>query len=220
MFKALVASAAFAALALPAQAVTLVQWDFQVPFTDLNNSAVSPSIAASVGTGTANGVHASGDTDWSTPAGNGSTESFSANTWAVGDYYQFAFSTVGYAGLVFSFDQTRSGTGPDAFQLAYSSNGGTSFTTFASYTVGAVTWSSTTASSASTFSFDLSAVSALNNNASVVMRLVSAVTPAAGGTNRVDNVTAVMTPVPEAGTSAMLLAGMATLGFLARRRRS
>jgi MYXO-CTERM domain-containing protein len=40
-----------------------------------------------------------------------------------------------------------------------------------------------------------------------------------GGTDRVDNFTVNLTPVPEADTAAMLLAGLASLAFMARRRR-
>jgi hypothetical protein len=218
VIKALLASTALVALTLPANAVTVVQWDFQTPPADLTDSATSPSVAASIGTGTAVGVHASTATDWSTPAGNGSSDSLSSNTWATGDYYQFSFATTGFAGMTLSFDQTRSSTGPDSFKLAYSTNGGSSFTDFATYTVGAVTWSSATPNSASTFTFDLSGVSALDNNPAVVLRLVSNVTPAAGGTNRVDNFTVVMSPVPEPGAMALLLAGLAGVGFVARRR--
>ncbi len=225
MIKTALAATALAAFTFSAQAATVVQWDFQIPPADLNNSAVSPSVAAAIGTGTASGVHASADTDWSTPAGNGSSDSFSSNTWAVGDYWQFSFSTTGYTGLMLSFDQTGSGTGPKDFTLAYSTNG-SSFTSFATYALPAVTWNATTANPASTFTMDLSAVTALNNQATVFVRLVDASTTsiglgvvAAGGTDRVDNFTVNLTPVPEADTAAMLAAGLAALAFMARRRR-
>jgi lysozyme family protein len=70
-------------------------------------------------------------------------------------------------------------------------------------------------------------VDALDDQASVVIRLssvstvsISGGTVAAAGTGRVDNFTAMMTPVPEAGTAAMLAAGLAVVGFVARRRRA
>ena len=96
--KTLWAASAAIAMSLPAQAVTVVQWDFEGSTTpaDLTDSGTSPSVAASLGSGTALGVHAGSATDWSTPAGNGSANSFSSNTWAVGDYYQFSFSTSGF----------------------------------------------------------------------------------------------------------------------------
>jgi hypothetical protein len=217
MCKSLCAGIALVALALPSHADVMLQWDFQVPFPDLNNSAVSPSVAASFGTGVANGVHASPDTDWSTPAGNGSTESFSSNNWAAGDYYQFSFSTIGYTGggVVLTFDQTRSSTGPDSFSVSYSADGGLSFEPRATYTVPAVTWSAT-AAAPSRFVFTIFD-STLDNQAAVVLRLTSNVTAAAGGTNRIDDVT-IFTGVPEAGTGVMLAMGLSVLGLLARRR--
>ena len=227
MIKNLLAAASVAALtfALPAQAATVVQWDFQTPPADLTNSAVSPSVAASTGTGIASGLHASADTDWTTPAGNGSTDSFSSNTWAVGDYWQFSFSTTGYIDLTLSFDQTGSGTGPRDFTLAYSTNGST-FTNFASYALQAITWTAGTNNPASTITMDLSAISTLDNSATVFIRLVDASTVAigggavgTGGTDRVDNFTVNLSPVPEAGTLALMLAGLAAVGFVAQRRR-
>jgi PEP-CTERM motif len=222
MFKTLLAAAALAGFAFSAHADTLAQWSFQPPPADLLDSSISPSVAASVGAGTASGFHAAAATDWTTPAGNGSADSFSSNTWAVGDYWQFNVATTGFSNIVLSFDQTRSNTGPDAFKLAYSVNGGTSFTDFATYTVGAVTWSTTTPVTTSTFTFDLSGVSALNDKPQVLLQLVSTVTTAAGGTNRIDNVTVsgVVSAVPEAGTSAMLLAGLAAVAFVAARRKA
>lgn len=229
MSKSLLAAAAVAAMALPAQAVTVVQWDFENPPADLADSAASPTVAASTGTGTASGLHASAATDWTTPAGNGSANSLSSNNWAIGDYYQFSFSTAGYADLMLSFDQTSSSTGPRDFKLAYSTDG-TAFTDAATYTVllnGSPSWNSTTYAPQYTMSFDLSAVTALDNQGTVVLRLVdiSSVsagggTVASGGTDRVDNFTVTMAPVPEAETASMLAAGLALLGFLGRRRRA
>jgi hypothetical protein len=225
--KTLWAAAAAFALSLPAHAVTIVQWDFEGSTTppDLTDSATSPSATASLGTGTAIGVHASAATDWSTPAGNGSANSFSSNTWAVGDYYQFSFSTSGFTDLLVSVDQIGSSTGPRDFSLSYSTDG-VSFTPFASYSLVATpSWSSATYQPVHTYSFDLSAVSLLDDQASVVIRLsnisttsISGGTVAAGGTGRVDNFTVMATPVPEPGALALMLAGLGAVGFVARRR--
>jgi hypothetical protein len=229
MTKTLWAATAAVAFSLPAHAVTIVQWDFEGSTTpaDVTDSATSPTVLASLGTGTAIGVHAATTTDWSTPAGNGSANAFSSNSWAVGDYYQFSFSTLGFTDLLLSVDQIGSGTGPRDFSLSYSTDG-TSFSPFASYSLlSAPAWSSTTYNAVHTYSFDLSAVDALDDQASVVIRLssvstvsISGGTVAAAGTGRVDNFTAMMTPVPEAGTAAMLAAGLAVVGFVARRRRA
>lgn len=219
--------AAAAVLSLPAQAVTLVQWDFEGATTppDLADSPLSPVVAASLGSGSAMGVHASAATDWSTPVGNGSFNAFSSNNWAVGDHYQFSFSTSGYADVSVSVDQIGSGTGPRDFSLAWSTDG-SSFTAVADYSVlSTPAFSSTTYNPLHTYSFDLSAIDALDDQATVLIRLTNSSTISigggtvgTGGTGRVDNFTVMATPVPEAGSLPMLLAGLATVGFLARRR--
>jgi len=226
MTKTLFASAVLA-LALPAQAFTLAQWTFENAIPDLTNSITSPSVSATSGTGTALGVHASGATDWSTPVGNGSANSFSSNTWAVNDHYEFSFSTVAYKSLMLSFDQTSSGTGPRDFTLAYSTNGA-SFTNFANYQVlqnSAPAWTGATYAPAYNLTLNLSGVTALDNQTSVFVRLFNASsvstsggTVGTGGTNRIDNFTVTVTAVPEPGTYALLLAGLAVIGFVARRR--
>jgi PEP-CTERM motif len=223
MFKTLAAAAALVAF-LPAHADTLAQWTFEtsVPTT-------AGPLAPEVGSGSASGFHAAATT-YSNPTGNGSAESFSSNNWLVGDYYQFVFSTLGFSGLTVSFDQTSSGTGPRDFSLAYSTDGN-SFTSLQGYTVLAnaapnPTWSSATYQPIYTLSFDLSALTALDNQASVFIRMVQTSTVSAnggvvasGGTNRVDNFLAMSSPVPEPGSLALLLAGTAVVGFVARRQR-
>ncbi len=223
MFKTLAAAAALVAF-LPAQADTLAQWTFEtsVPTT-------AGPLAPEVGSGSASGFHAA-TSAYSNPVGNGSAESFSSTNWQVGDYYQFVFSSLGFSGLNVSFDQTSSGTGPRDFNLAYSTDG-SSFTTFQSYAVLAnaapnPTWSSATYNPIYTLNFDLSALSALDNQASVYIRMVQTSTVSAnggvvasGGTNRVDNFLVTSSPVPEPGSLALLLAGTAVVGFVARRQR-
>ena len=224
MIKTALAATALAAFTFSAQAVTVVQWDFEAAVAPAASTTWS-AIAASLGTGTASGVHASSST-WSTVAGNGSAKSASANGWAVGDYWQFSFSTLGYSGLAVTFDETGSNTGPRDFSLQYSTNGVT-FSTFASYSLINGGWSAGTPVATTTFSYDLSAITALNNASTVTLRLVDGSTTAitggtvAGtGTSRIDNFTVSLTPVPEASTTAMLAAGLAALGFIAARRRA
>ncbi len=197
-----------------ASAQPIAQWTFEtsVPVT------AGPH-AAEVGTGNALGFH-TGASVYSNPSGNGSAESFSSNTWGVNDYYQFSLSTVGYAGLAVSFDQTSSSTGPRDFDLTYSTDG-TSFTSFGSYTVlqnglaPNASWSSGTYNGVYTFNFDMSSVAALDNAATVYFRLVntSTFTPsggtvAAGGANRVDTFTVAVVPEP---TSLAIVGGLTLL---------
>src|SRR5688500_13417747 len=105
MKKFALLSALFSAVLIQtASAATLAQWTFELsPPADLANSTSISGIAADVGSGTALGLHASTNTDWSTPSGNGSTNSLSANTWEVGDYFQFTLSTSGYQNIMLSF---------------------------------------------------------------------------------------------------------------------
>jgi hypothetical protein len=229
------AAAAACVMAAPASAMTVAQWTFEAPTTpaDVADAALYPvAIAAGTGSGVAGGSHASSLTDWTTPAGNGSFDSFSSNNWGAGDYYQFRVSTTGLEDVLLSWDQTSSGTGPRDFQLAYSTDG-SSFTNFGSvYSVLAnatpnPTWNTSTASALYGFNFDLSAVSAIDNQANVYFRLVQTGTFSAGGgtvalagTSRVDNFMVMASPVPEPGSVAMLLAGLAAVGFVAGRRRA
>ncbi len=229
ILRAAATAAAVTMAVLPAQAVTLVQWDFEGATTppDLTDSGTSPSVAASLGSGTALGVHAGSATDWSTPAGNGSANAFSSNTWAVGDYYQFSFSSLGYTDLSVSVDQIGSGTGPRDFTIAWSIDG-VAFSDIASYSVASgPAWSSVTYNPVHTYSFDLAAIDAIEDQALVTIRIannstvsINGGTVAAGGTGRVDNFTVMATAVPEAGTAAMLAAGLAVIGFVARRRQA
>jgi len=223
------------AATIPVRAISIATWTFETsPPADLNNSTTISGIAADSGTGTASGVHASAATDWSTPVGNGSANSLSANTWAVGDYFEFQVNTIGFFDIFVSFDQTSSSTGPRDFKLQYGTGSG--FTDFANYSVlenGASpnpSWAASGAglpSSAYSYSFDLSAIAAIEGAATVNFRLVDTSTTSAGGgtvastgTDRVDNftVSATATPsVPDTGSSAILLS-IPLLGLIAFRQ--
>jgi MYXO-CTERM domain-containing protein len=184
--------------------------------------------AADLGDATAGtsltGFHAAAATTWSSPAGNGSTYSLSSNNWSIGDYYQVSLSTTGYADpITLSFDQTRSGTGPAAFAVLMSVDGGANFSTvLASYSVvqaglagsGTTTWNSVT-NQPGFFTTTVNGLSAAAGQASVIFRIQSTVTTAAAGTNRVDNINVYSGAVPTPGAIALL--GVA--GLVGRRRR-
>jgi PEP-CTERM motif len=220
--------------ALPAGAAVLAAWTFEPqPFSDAEglNSTVGPTVMASSGvfasTSTATGLHANAATDWTTPAGNISTDSYGVNTFAVGDYFQFATESTGYTGITITFDQTGSGTGPKDFKVQYSADG-ISYTDLlgGAYVVllnGAPnpSWGALTGGTIYSYSFDLAAVTALDNDTSIFFRLTNSSTSsinggtvAAGGTSRVDNF--VVSGIPE--PSAMLLGSFGVLGILRRRR--
>lgn len=209
---------------LTAKADILGDWTFETS-APITAGPFSPE----VGSGSALGLHA-GAAVYSSPSGNGSSHSFSSTLWAIGDYYQFQVNTLGYSGITLSFDQTSSNTGPKGYDLIYSTDG-VNFTLFTSYNVLAnntpnTPWNPTTYNSAYTFSDDLSAVSALNNQASVYFRLVdnstvsaNGGTVATGGTDRVDNFVVSAAPVPEPASLALgLIGGFAWLVALRRKR--
>lgn len=204
-------------------AVVVAAWTFETsPPADLNNTATIGPLSADVGTGSATGSHAATGTDWSTPLGNGSANSLNSSNWAIGDYYQFSFSTTGLSNVVLSWDQARSGTGPAIFDLTYSVNGGSFLTLLDNYAVvqsggegSPATWSATPPAN-SLYSFTVPA-GVLNNVSSVVVRLVAdSAAGGSSGTGRVDNF--VVTAVPEA--SSFLFGGLAlcAVGVPALRR--
>src|SRR6185295_16987078 len=83
-----------------AASVVMAAWGFegvtvsasagQTP-TITGGSATADSGALVAGS-SVGAFHTSSATVWSTPAGNGSAKSLSANNWSVGDYFQFSFS--------------------------------------------------------------------------------------------------------------------------------
>lgn len=169
-------------------------------------------------------------TSYTSPAGNGSTYAFSSNVWKAGDYYQAAFSGTGYTDVSFSWDFTRSTTGPAAWTVIMSVDGGSNWSTLmATFTpiinsatpTGAGTWSTTTYNAAYTSSIALGA--AADNASSILVRVQATVDPVnstgvyqPGGTARIDNVFINGTAVPAPGAIALL--GFAGLAGLRRRR--
>ena len=206
-----------------ANADIIAGWTFET-----TQPASAGPFAAEVGSGDASGNHAGAST-YSSPAGNGSLHSFSSNGWAVGDYYQFQVSTLGYADLSVAFDQTSSNTGPGEFRLTYSIDGST-FSDFTTYSVLANAspnppWNSTTNSSLYGFSFDLSSITTINDAENVYLRLIdNSMTSADGGavgstgTDRVDNFEVSATAVSEPSALFLLSVGTFGLAFCGWRR--
>jgi len=206
---------------------TIAQWNFSDFGANVTNTTFGP-VAATAGVNASGavltGVHSNAASVWSHPAGNGNADSLSANNWTTGDYFQFRFSTLTFSNIGMAWSQARSSTGPTNFSLRYSTDG-SSFTTFTNYTVlqsgggGAPgTWSGTVSNSIYVLSYDMSSITALDNQADVYFRLVSEQTAATAGTVRIDDIT--ITGVPEPSTYAMLaLAGAGFAGYVIRRRR-
>jgi MYXO-CTERM domain-containing protein len=165
-------------------------------------------------------VHALAAATYTSPAGNGSQFSFSSNNWSPNDYYQISFSASGITDpMTLTWDQARSSTGPAAFKVTMSVNGG-SFVDLTTYTVlqsgggGAPgTWSSSSYNAIYTNTLSLG--TAASGAASVVIRFVNveSVASAPTGSNRIDSV--FVTAIPAPGAVALL--GLA--GLVARRRR-
>ena len=233
----IVAVGVVAALAASANAALIVGWTMPTAFpTGTGNvptgTTYIPPMASGAPAGQADdgankagseikSVHALAAATYTSPAGNGSTYSFSSNNWSAGDYYQVSFSAAGFSGLSVSWDQARSSTGPAAFTLLASTDGVNFTTLLASYTVlqsgggGAPgTWSSTTYNSIYTNNQAMGA--AFDNASTVTIRFQSTVTAAASGSNRIDNVMVNGNAVPAPGALALL--GVAGL-IGARRRR-
>ncbi len=235
MKKFLVLAALISTSAAPAFADTLATWTFEssgltgaITYAPGANTATTNFFAeggAQAGTATASALHATAAT-YSSPAGNGTTKSLSANNWSVGDYWQLQLSTVGFSGLSLSYDQTGSATGPRDFALSYSLNG-TSFTAIGStYSVLVSTWNATTPATGFTQSYDLGAFSDINNASTVYFRItdmsttaINNGTVATGGTDRIDNFSVFTTPVPEPSSLALgILGGLAGLVVWKRRK--
>lgn len=205
----------------------LSSWTFQTtpPTTSGPHTADSGFFAASSFASTNSGGTIS------SPAGNGSSNSFSSNGWNAGEYYQFSTNTVGFDAITVSYAQAASGTGPRDFQFQFSTDG-TNFTNFGAGYVGPTAdFNATTPNSANVLSFDLSSITALNNSSLSVFRVAvvgsaseNNGTIAAGGTFRVDDFTVngiSITAVPEPTSIALLsVAGFAGLAASYRRRKA
>lgn len=203
---------------------TLANWTYEVSIP----ATAGPFAAEAgvfAGASMSSGAHVSASTVYSNPVGNGTAESFSSNFWAVGDYWQFTTSTVGYEALTLTWDQSSSNTGPRDFSLAWSTDGST-FTPFHDYSVLAnaapnPVWTSGTYQPMYTMG-PLSLPSALENQATIYIRMVQRTsisanggTVATSGASRVDSVKIEGEYVPAPGAAALIGLG----GLLAARRR-
>ena len=225
------------AVASSVKADTVAQWTFESSFSGITgtSAALSPILPETLygGLAAAGGNHAGAGTVWSSPAGNGSLHSFSANLWAQGDYWQFALTPSGVmpnlSGITVSYDQNGSGTGPKTFYFAYSTDGSTWNTVGSDYALtSGITWSTGVANNPTQESFDLSAMTALDTATTMYFRIVDDSTTTGGsvsggnvgtaGTDRIDNFTINAAVIPEP-TSLSLLGGFGLLAWHLIRRR-
>ena len=219
-------------LSISAHADTIAQWNFND-----NNLTVDlgAGTAALVGGTTTSGFNSGGGSSDPTQPGVGwSISSFAAQS--TGDKLRgasFTISTLGLENISFSYDMRHSNTAPGHEVVQYSVDG----TTFSDLT----TFATNNGGAAQPLWFigrtvDLSAIAAADNQAALTFRVVAAFAPetsayaasntganyGTSGTWRFDMVTVSgnVAPVPEPETYAMLLAGLAVLGGVARRRRA
>jgi hypothetical protein len=231
-----VAAAALCALLPAAQADVLTQWNFNSPVPDGNTS--TGTLVPHIGAGTASLLGTTGSFASGAASGGSTDPAPSDNSgWQTTTYapqgtedrmrgVQFAVSTAGYRDIVVSWDQRHSNTSARHVQFQYSLDG-TTFTNYgATFAAGAGdTWFNNR-------TVDLGAVSGVADNALFAFRIVAAFAPdmsgylasspsstyGSGGTWRFDMVTVQAAPIPEPGTWALLLAGMAAMGLKIRRR--
>ncbi len=239
-------AACFVALAMTcmgsdlAKAAVLANWTFE-NFPDASGTAVPASgvvpEAGIYAAGSAASLNTGGTVN--TVAGNGSVNSYSSNGYDVGEGFTYKTSSLLYSQIKITWDETGSNTGPRDFKVQYSTDGSTytdipTSPTYVVLTNGAPnpSWASSGAglpSAAYTYTRDLSAVTALNNQANIFIRMIdnsttsiNGGTVASGGTGRMDNVIIEGTladvgavPLP---AGVFVFAGVAGFGGVARRR--
>jgi hypothetical protein len=221
-----------------AQAATVTQWNFNSTVADatVGTGVTTPAI----GSGTASLVGGTTSTFASGDASGGSSDPATGDDsgWNISTFAaqsagnktrgaQFAVSTVGFANIAITYDLRHSNTASRYEQFQYSLDG-VNFVDFASFDGNlGDTWFNGR-------SVDLSSIAGADNNANFAFRVVAAFAPSTSAyeaskststygttsTWRFDMVTVSATPVPEASTYAMMLAGLGLVGAVAARRRT
>jgi hypothetical protein len=191
------------AAANPADAVPILYYDFEnnttrTTFENLVEQSVNSgsgaitragnttTISSVAGAGTFNGGAASGQSATGSSWDSSTTDPGSAAT----NYYQFVVNTSGFSQLSITVDNQASGTGPARIGVLYSTDGSTFSATTTTLTGNAAFTAST---------FDLTAITAVDNQSSVTIRLYAFAGSAgdrtgrslfgSGGTFRIDNLT-------------------------------
>jgi len=165
----------------------LAGWTFEqsVPTSAGPYPAEEGDVAADAHAGAS---HASASVSYTNPVGNGSQESYSANNWAAGDYFEFSLPIAGARALTFQWDQTRSASGPALFELHWSGDGVGFEPLGEPITVAPIGWTATAYEPASTHG-PIALPAEVEDHAFLWLRLVSLETAGSpSGINRVDDV--------------------------------
>ena len=230
----LVALAALAIASFQAHADTIGLWDFNTfscstacadnPPKGSTANGGSLSAVGGVSFTSAQGIPTSNNALNTSTYGNATDPNLSRGV-------QFMIDTTGYTEVALTFAQRNSSTASAWTTLQYTTNGTDwIFATSFHYTVAASTW-------VTGLGFDFSSILEANDNPNFGIRLLASYAPntnnfvgvsngfATTGTIRYENVTfsgtAIpdITPVPEPQTYALMLAGLAAVSLIARRRR-
>jgi hypothetical protein len=183
--------------AAPACGQNLVTWSFENVALGSNTSPTYSFIASDVNaanTITATGAGLSGATiaNNGNPGHDWEATSFAtpnALDTANNDYFEFSVDTTHYTGINLSYDFVRDANGPARVRVYYSANGST--------WVNSLTAARTIVTSYATFTEDLSAYTALNNQTRVYFRVYGYRAGALSGIGRIDNFSVLGCKVPE-----------------------
>jgi len=225
-----------------AHADVFTQWTFNSTTPDGNTG--TGSVLASVGSGSLSLFGGVTSPSFNSGAGSSDLAASDNSGWQTTTYaaqgtgnktrgIEIKASSVGFENVVFSYDLRHSNTS-SRYELAQYSLDGVNFVDYAVFDGGqGDTWFNAR-------TIDLSSVSGADNNANLTFRVLATFAPstsgylasdatktyAGSGTWRFDMVTvsgaalAVTPAVPEPSSTVAAFAGLAAIGFMARRRRA